>query len=264
MKILVIHGSPRIHGNTYQLVAKIETEMKQLDTQIEFDWVFLSQEKLEPCKGCYRCLEYGEDQCSIQDNRALIEQKMHDADGVIFTSPVYVANVSALFKNFIDRFAYICHRPRFHHKKAMVVSTTGGIAAGIVNIIMKVMLETWGFDVFHKVGAIVTPGITEVERINQGKKNDDLAKKAARVMIAGLRDHSTPKATLKMLCTFRLQKASFGYAAKDKIDYQYWQAKGWLDPNVVYYVPAKINPIKLFLAKLLTYFEIKKYPKQNG
>ena len=127
--------------------------MKQLNPHTEFDWVFLSKEKLELCKGCYRCLELGEDHCSIKDSRALIEQKMHGADGIIFTSPVYVANVSPLFKNFVDRFAYVCHRPRFHNKKAMVVCTTGSVAAGIVNILMTIMLETWGFTVVHKVGA---------------------------------------------------------------------------------------------------------------
>lgn len=264
MKLLVIHGSPRTHGNTYKVIDMIEKEMKQLNPEIEFDWVFLSQEKLELCKGCYRCLEFGEDQCSIQDNRALIERKMYDADGVIFSSPVYVANVSALFKNFVDRFAYICHRPRFHHKKAMVVCTTGSVAAGIVNILMTIMLETWGYTVIHKVGAIITPCISDTEQIKQWKKIDATAKKAAKIMIDCLQDHSKPKATLKKLYAFKLQQVGFGSAAKDKADYQYWLENGWLDPKVVYYIPAKVNPIKLFIARLLAYMEMKKYPKGNG
>lgn len=137
MKILVIHGSPRPHGNTYRVVTHIEEAMKATDSEIEFEWVYLSRINLQPCKGCYRCLELGEAQCPIKDDREQLETKMHAADGVIFSSPVYVANVSALFKNFVDRFAYICHRPRFHHKKALVVTSTGSVAAGIVGIMLS-------------------------------------------------------------------------------------------------------------------------------
>jgi multimeric flavodoxin WrbA len=48
---------------------------------------------------------------------------MHAADGVIFATPVYVMNVSALMKTFIDHFSYIYHRPRFFDKKALLLST---------------------------------------------------------------------------------------------------------------------------------------------
>lgn len=264
MQILVIHGSPRIHGNTYKVIEKIEREMKKSNGQIEFDWVFLSQEKLELCKGCYRCLELGEEYCPIKDSRALIEEKMHSADGVIFASPVYVANVSALFKNFVDRFAYICHRPRFHNKSAMVVCTTGSVAAGIVNILMTIMLETWGFKVVHKVGAIVTPGISENDEMDQWRKIDQMVNKAASAMLHSLKDQSLPKASLKNLYAFKLQQVGFGSAEKDKADYQYWRSKGWLDSKAKYYIPARINPIKLAVARALALIEIRKYPKGKG
>jgi len=264
MQILVIHGSPRIRGNTYKVIKKIEHEMKKSDGQIEFDWVFLNQEKLELCKGCYQCLELGEVYCSIEDGRALIEEKMHRADGVIFASPVYVANVSALFKNFVDRFAYICHRPRFHNKKAMVVCTTGSVAAGIVNILMTIMLETWGFTVVHKVGAIVSPGISEVDQVKQWGKIDQMAFKASTTMLNSLKDQALPKASLKNLYTFKLQQVGFSSADKSKADYQYWLEKGWLNPNVSYYIPAHINAIKLAIARMLALIETRKYPKGKG
>lgn len=264
MKILVIHGSPRVRGNTYKVVSIIEKEMKQLDKNTQFEWLFLSQEELQLCKGCYACLEYGEDHCPIQDNRASIEAKMKDADGVIFSSPVYVANVSALFKNFVDRFAYISHRPRFHNKKAMVVCTTGSVAAGIVNIIMTFMLETWGFTVVEKLGAIVSPGVSDSDQIKQWHKIDVASKKVAKGMMVSLKDQSLPRATLKKLYAFKLQQVGFGSAAKDKADYLYWLERGWLEPHKAYYTPAKINPIKLFLARILALFEMRKYPKGNG
>lgn len=264
MKILVIHGSPRPHGNTYRVVSHIENAMKATDSEIEFEWVYLSRIHLEPCKGCYRCLELGEGHCPIKDDREQLEAKMHAADGVIFSSPVYVANVSALFKNFVDRFAYICHRPRFHHKKALVVTSTGSVAAGIVGIIMTFMLETWGFEVVHKMGAIVSPGVSEEDQQRQWAKIQEDAKKAANIMHTRLKQREKLKAPLKKLYAFKLQQVGFGSAAKDKADYQYWHDMGWLDSKAKYYVPAAINPIKLGIARILAQHEMKKYPKGNG
>jgi multimeric flavodoxin WrbA len=71
---------------------------------------------LSQCRGCFGCFVKGEDHCPCKDD-ASIEQKMHDADGIIFATPVYGMNISALMKTFIDRFSYIFHRPRFFTKK---------------------------------------------------------------------------------------------------------------------------------------------------
>nr|WP_292376791.1 NAD(P)H-dependent oxidoreductase [Methanosarcina sp. UBA411] len=65
----------------------------------------------------------GKDHCPLKDESSVLEQKMHAADGVIFATPVYVMNVSALMKTFIDHFSYIYHRPRFFDKKALLLST---------------------------------------------------------------------------------------------------------------------------------------------
>ena len=50
---------------------------------------------------------------------------MHNADGVIFATPVYGLAVTGLMKTFIDRFSYIFPRPRFFDKRALLLTTTG-------------------------------------------------------------------------------------------------------------------------------------------
>ena len=115
MRILVIMGSPR-KGNTYRAVKKIEEYMRSMDN-VEFEYLMLKDANLLQCRGCYVCLAKGEEYCPCKDEAPLIEQKMHAADGVIFASPVYGMNVSALMKIFVDRFSYIFHRPRFLIKK---------------------------------------------------------------------------------------------------------------------------------------------------
>ncbi|MGE5473735.1 MAG: NAD(P)H-dependent oxidoreductase, partial [Ignavibacteriales bacterium] len=125
MKILVIMGSPR-KGNTYRATKKIEEFMQSLGN-VEFEYIMLRDAGLSQCSGCLACFGKGEDHCPHKDSAHIIEQKMHDADGVIFATPVYGISVSALMKTFIDRFSYIFHRPRFFDKKALLLSTAGAL-----------------------------------------------------------------------------------------------------------------------------------------
>lgn len=86
---------------------------------------------------------------------------MLEADGVIFATPVYVYNVTWLWKTFLDRFAYICHRPRFHGKHAMVIVSTGAVGLSFVTKLLSFEIGTWGFSVAQKLGAICPTGKLE-------------------------------------------------------------------------------------------------------
>jgi multimeric flavodoxin WrbA len=109
MKVLVIIGSPR-KGNTYHTTKRIR-EILQSYGPAEFKYVWLRDENLGFCRRCFTCIAKGEESCPVKDAAPAIEQKMRDADSVIFASPVYGMNVSGLFKVFVDRFSYIFHRP---------------------------------------------------------------------------------------------------------------------------------------------------------
>lgn len=125
MKILVIIGSPR-KGNTYRAAQRVEDVMRSLG-DVEFEYLMLRDVKLEPCRGCHACFEWGEERCPVRDDAPAVGEKMHDADGVIFASPVYGLAATALMKNFIDRFSYTFHRPRFFDKKALLLATAGAV-----------------------------------------------------------------------------------------------------------------------------------------
>jgi multimeric flavodoxin WrbA len=94
---------------------------------VVFEDLMLRDADLSQCTGCFVCIQKGEEHCPRKDDAPAIEQKMHDADGVIFSSPVYGMNVSGLMKVFVDRFSYIFHRPRFFEKKALLLTTTGAL-----------------------------------------------------------------------------------------------------------------------------------------
>ena len=84
---------------------------------VKFEYLFLQDTHLEMCRGCFNCVSRGEEFCPLKDDREDIEKRILEADGVIFASPVYCQMVSGLMKNFIDRFAYLFHRPVFFQQR---------------------------------------------------------------------------------------------------------------------------------------------------
>lgn len=261
MKILVINGSPRGDGNTQSIVRMVLNTVQLKDPDITTETLFLKEANLKPCIGCHACLSYGEDKCPLKDDRAIIEEKMREADAVIFASPVYVANVTWLLKNYFDRFAYRCHRPDFHNKKAMVLSSTGSVAGGIVNTIMKISVQTWGFDVVSAVSGIITPEITAEDQAIQHQKNKKAAEKGAVKLYKALtNDNRNKRAGMMKLYAFQMQKTSFKHAHPEQADYNFWREKGWLDPECQYYVRAKIPYVQNWIAGILAKRTLKKYP----
>jgi len=92
-------GSPH-KGKGYEIVQKIETELKLLDN-IDFKYIFLSDIDFKMCKGCFVCISKGEIFCPIKDDKESIEQEILKSDGIILSSPGYAHNVTWLMKNFI-------------------------------------------------------------------------------------------------------------------------------------------------------------------
>lgn len=151
MNVLVIIGSPR-EGNSFKVAQKVEKYMND-----DFEYLNLNETNLKMCTGCNACLQYGASKCPLKDDRNMVLDKMNDADAIIFVSPVYVMNVSGLFKNYIDRLCYICHRPRYFDKKAMVITTAGAIGVSSVLKYMHLIASVWGFNTVTKLGVVTAP-----------------------------------------------------------------------------------------------------------
>jgi multimeric flavodoxin WrbA len=230
VKVLAIMGSPRKAGNTYKVTKKVEERMKEMGA-VEFEYVFLRDLDLKPCLGCGACLDRGEEKCPLKDGRAMLEEKMQGADGVIFASPTYVFNVTGLMKNFFDRFAYACHRPRFF-KSAMVLTTSGiGAGAGIMLMTFSLVPRAWGFKVASSL-AITTNGLPEYStpEARASKKIDKAAKKFYRSVAAG-----RPKPGLFGMATFMAARPSIRKIPQEFFDYHYWKDHGWLEKSACYY-----------------------------
>ena len=118
IKIVAICGSPH-KGNTYDILKMLQ----QSNAEIDFKILMLSELNLKDCLGCYSCINTGEENCPLKDDRDMIIEEMKDADGTIFASPTYARTISALMKKFVERTSYISHRPIFFGKYATALVT---------------------------------------------------------------------------------------------------------------------------------------------
>jgi multimeric flavodoxin WrbA len=114
------------NGTGTKVVRQIEEELRK-QGDVEMTYLYLADVDLKMCRGCFECISKGEDRCPLKDDRVGIEGMMDRSDGIILVSPGYVQNVSGLMKNFMDRFAYTNHRPRFFGKQMMLVANGGAL-----------------------------------------------------------------------------------------------------------------------------------------
>lgn len=252
MKILAIIASPRKQGNTTTVVEKIAQELMSLG-QVEVEYMFLSEVSLESCKGCSTCLLKGNAYCPAKDQRLEVEEKILASDAVIFASPVYAMNMTALMKNFMDRFAFTMHRPRFFNQKTMIVALTG--AVGLKETINSIsQLKYCGFDIVQTLGIVVPNPLDYSPDLDE--KTIKKIEKSAQKFYKKIVKNRPMKPSWDTIVQFRIQQKVFA-KHKDKMiaDFEYFNEKGWLDSAKKYYTDnADINPLQDLLARLVTAF----------
>jgi len=241
MKILVIIGSVR-KGNTYRTVKKIEEIHKEI-SDCEYEYIFLKDLNFCLCKGCFTCISKGEQLCPLKDDRDIIIQKIESSDGVILASPNYVANVSWLMKNFIDRFAYTCHRPRYFNQKFMLLITSGSYM-GVKNAMKAMSVLVSGGRIISRLGVFNSPGMND----NKIKVQDMKIIKSTEKFAKLLNKKESSKPPFSYLIWFSVFKAS-SKINKDGLpaDFEYYK-------NKEYFTDYKLNIFQKLSIKLFTYF----------
>lgn len=102
MKVLMVNGSPREHGNTSIALR----EMAQIFAQegIECEIMNIGAEAIRGCIACGGCAETGK--CVFNDTVNEAAPKFKEADGLVIASPVYYASANATLIAFLDRLFY--------------------------------------------------------------------------------------------------------------------------------------------------------------
>ncbi len=99
MKIIGICGSPREESNTRFYLKQVLSELKLKGAETEL--ILLKDLDIKGCKGCYGCVEAK--RCVIEDDFSKVFQKMMEADGILFGSPVYHSSITSELKALLDR-----------------------------------------------------------------------------------------------------------------------------------------------------------------
>jgi multimeric flavodoxin WrbA len=106
MKITGISFSPRKKGNSVILLEEALKGAEQEGGQTEL--VTTAGMNINGCDGCNSCFKTGE--CHIKDDVQMIHDKMIEADGIVFSTPIYFYGMAAQAKAVVDR-TYSLNRP---------------------------------------------------------------------------------------------------------------------------------------------------------
>lgn len=98
-KVLIISTSLRNNSNSHALAESFAKGA--LETGNEVEIITLQDKEIKFCKGCLSCVKTG--RCVIKDDAPVITQKMHDADVIVFSTPIYYYEMSGQMKTLLDR-----------------------------------------------------------------------------------------------------------------------------------------------------------------
>jgi multimeric flavodoxin WrbA len=119
MKIMGFIASPHKKGNTAWIVNQILEGAKENGAEIR-SWCF-SDLDIKPCRGCLGCHEDNARGCVIKDDMQKLYNAIEQSDAIVLGSPVYMGQMSAQAKIFMDRlFAQISPRFSPHYKECAV------------------------------------------------------------------------------------------------------------------------------------------------
>lgn len=100
MNVLILMGSPRLHGNTAELCKPVMEELKENGADVLY--VTLADKNIKPCKGCYACQEVSEEYGCVQHDDMPVAEILW-ADLIVLATPIYAWYCAAPMKNLLDR-----------------------------------------------------------------------------------------------------------------------------------------------------------------
>lgn len=234
MKVIALVGSAR-KKHTYHSASLLLDMLKEKGVE-ETEILRLSDYDLGICHGCKNCTDKSETLCPLNDDRDLILKEMEAADGIIWAVPNYSFHVSALTKQFLDRLAFVFHRPSYFGKTSTAIVSQGIYGGGKILKYLNFISNAMGC---HTVkGCCLTtlePMTEKTERDNKRK-----IRKLSHRLMKRLEGEKFPKPKLMDQIIFRVSRSKIrSMLNEDFGDYQYYKKKGWFESD--YFYPVKFN-----------------------
>ena len=102
MKVLVVNGSPHLHGCTDRALCEVEETLTACGVDVVR--VNIGNRDVRGCIGCNFCREHG--RCVFGDVVNDTAPVLAEADGLVVGSPVYYAGCNGQVLSFLDRLFY--------------------------------------------------------------------------------------------------------------------------------------------------------------
>jgi hypothetical protein len=112
MKILILNSTYRPNGTTTDLAGSFIEGAKANGAEV--DMVMLRDRAIGYCTNCLTCYSFtgnGISPCSLKDDMDEIIQRIVDADGILFASPVHNGFVTGLMTSFWERLSWRVAQP---------------------------------------------------------------------------------------------------------------------------------------------------------
>ncbi|MCI8997856.1 MAG: flavodoxin family protein [Muribaculaceae bacterium] len=102
MKVLVVNGSPHLHGCTDRALQEVEKTLHE--NGVETERIEAGVKDIRGCIGCNFCREHK--RCVFNDLVNETAPKFAQADGIVVGTPVYYAGANGQLLSFMDRLFY--------------------------------------------------------------------------------------------------------------------------------------------------------------
>jgi hypothetical protein len=164
---------------------------------------------------------------------------MTASDGVVFATPNYSYQVSAVMKQFLDRLGFVFHRPRFFGRTFTSIVAQGIYGGSKVVKYLDFVGMGLGFNV---VKGSCTTALDPMNR-KEREKIDAITAAHCRRFHAGLFRPQYLEPTLLKVWAFRAARTSMRVMLDESSrDFIYYRDKGWFEAD--YFYPTRLGLLK--------------------
>lgn len=151
MNAVLINGSPRQHGNTYNMLQTLESTFnsKNIDTEI----IQIGGKAIKGCNACRKCGENKDLKCVINDNLTIAIEKLLSADIIILGSPTYFADITPELKALIDRSGVVARSNNHTLSRKIGAGVITGRRSGSIHAFNSI-------NNFFLINGMIVPGST--------------------------------------------------------------------------------------------------------
>lgn len=164
-KILILSTSLRKKSNSHILAEAFGNGAKESGNDVEL--ITLHDKTIRFCSGCLSCVNTG--RCVINDDASEIIRRMHDADILVFATPIYYYEMSGQMKTVLDR-ANPLYGGDYHFKKVYLLTSAAEEEPNVPSRAIS-GLEGWieCFDRVTLAGNVFAGGVTDPGEITDHK-----------------------------------------------------------------------------------------------